>query len=125
MSRGMHIITAMIEAQLPLLPDNGLATVFLRHTSAALTVNESADPTVRTDFDSFLDKLIPDDTSSFNHNYEGADDMPAHLKSSIIGQSVTIPIRKGRLDLGTWQGIWLCEFRNKGGSRKVTVTIIS
>jgi len=122
--RGYHIITALIEAQLPLLPDTGILNIFLRHTSAGLCINENADPSVRQDFESFLNKLIPENDPVYRHIFEGADDMPAHLKSSLIGQSVTIPVRNGRMHLGTWQGIYLCEFRDHPGRRKITITII-
>ena len=123
--RGYHLITADIVDNLPPLPDSGLANIFLHHTSAALTINENADPTVRSDFNSFMDKLIPENDPVYHHLSEGADDMPAHLKSSLLGQSVNIPISSGRLNLGIWQGIYLCEFRNRGGRRDITVTIVS
>jgi secondary thiamine-phosphate synthase enzyme len=123
--RGFHLVTLDIIKQLPKLPENGLINIFIKHTSAAITINENADPTVRADFESFFNKLIPDTTQGFAHNQEGDDDMPAHLKASIIGQSVTIPISNHRLNLGTWQGIYLCEFRNRGGKRQILATIIS
>jgi len=123
--RGYHLITNELEAKLPTLPKSGIAHFFIRHTSAALTINENADPSVRTDFESFMNKLIPDNDQVFIHRDEGSDDMSAHLKASILGAAVTIPIVNGRLYLGTWQGIYLCEFRNFGDSRKVYVTIIS
>ncbi len=123
--RGYHLITSLIESQLPELPETGLITVFIRHTSAALTINENADPSVRYDFESFINKLIPENDPVYKHIYEGDDDMPAHLKSSLLGQEISIPIRNKSLYLGTWQGIYLCEFRNRGGSRQVTATIIS
>lgn len=123
--RGYHLISSLIESQLPELPETGLITVFIRHTSAALTINENADPTVRYDFESFINKLIPENDPVYKHIYEGDDDMPAHLKSSLLGQEISIPIRNKSLYLGTWQGIYLCEFRNRGGSRKLTATIIS
>ena len=123
--RGIHIITAAIEAQLPALPEAGIINIFLRHTSAGITLNENADPTVRSDLNDFLDRIAPDDSSGYRHRFEGADDMPAHIKSSLTGQSLTLPVRGGRMDLGTWQGICLCEFRNSGGARSLTVTIIS
>lgn len=124
-NRGYHLITDLINSQLPQLPETGLINLFIHHTSAAITTNENADPTVRADFESFLNKLIPDNDPVFRHISEGSDDMPAHLKSSLLGQSITIPITSGRLNLGTWQGIYLCEFRNQGGRRKVTLTILS
>ena len=97
--------------------------VFIKHTSAALTINENADPTVRQDFESFLNNLIPENHPVYRHVLEGPDDMPAHLKASLIGSSVTVPIVNGRLGLGIWQGIYLCEFRNHGGSRKLVLTV--
>jgi secondary thiamine-phosphate synthase enzyme len=102
-----------------------MLNLFIHHTSAAITINENADPTVRADFESFLNRLIPENDPVFRHTSEGSDDMPAHLKSSLLGQSLTIPITSGRLNLGTWQGIYLCEFRNQGGRRKVTLTTLS
>ncbi len=122
--RGYHIVTALIEAQLPALPETGIINIFINHTSAGLTLNENADPTVREDFVSFIDRLVPESGQGYRHRFEGADDMPAHLKSSLIGQSVTLPIKRGRLSLGTWQGIYLCEFRNHAEGRKITLTII-
>jgi len=97
----------------------------IQHTSAGLTLNENADPSVREDMDSFLDQLVPENHPVYTHIFEGDDDMPAHLKSTIVGSSVTIPIANGRLSLGTWQGIYLCEFRNHGGGRRLLVTILS
>ncbi|MCD4769319.1 MAG: secondary thiamine-phosphate synthase enzyme YjbQ [Bacteroidales bacterium] len=123
--KGYHIITSLIEAGLPNLPDKGLINIFIHHTSAGLSINENADPSVRDDFESFLNKLIPEDDPVYKHIFEGSDDMPAHLKSSLIGQSVSIPVTNGKLSLGTWQGIYLCEFRRHGGQRKVTVTLLT
>ncbi|MEZ5001043.1 MAG: secondary thiamine-phosphate synthase enzyme YjbQ [Bacteroidales bacterium] len=122
--RGIHLITTLIEVQLPVLPESGLINIFLHHTSAALALNENADPTVRADFESFLDHLAPEGGHSYSHILEGSDDMPAHLKSSIMGQSLNIPVISGRMGLGTWQGIYLCEFRNRGGSRRITITVV-
>jgi secondary thiamine-phosphate synthase enzyme len=122
--RGYHLITHEIESKLPGEIKNGIANFFLQHTSAALTLNENADPDVRVDFESFMNKLIPDGDRIFIHTLEGPDDMPAHLKSSILGASITIPLVNGRLKLGTWQGIYLCEFRNHASSRRVFVTLI-
>ena len=122
--RGYHLITRELESKLPALPKAGIAHFFIRHTSAALTLNENADSSVRIDFESFMNKLIPDGDRVFIHREEGADDMSAHLKASILGAAVAIPIVNGRLHLGTWQGIYLCEFRNNGDSRKVFVTIM-
>lgn len=123
--RGYHLITSLIENQLPSLPDKGLLHILVKHTSAGITINENADPSVRTDFESFMNKMIPEDDPVYIHTYEGSDDMPAHLKSSVIGAEVTIPITNHRLNLGTWQGIYFCEFRNYGGSRKIVITIFS
>jgi secondary thiamine-phosphate synthase enzyme len=123
--RGFHLITSMIEKQLPQLPEKGLLHILVKHTSAGITINENADPSVRTDFESFINKMIPEDDPVYVHTCEGPDDMPAHLKSSVIGAEVTIPITNHRLNLGTWQGIYFCEFRNYGGIRKLVLTIYS
>ncbi|NOU16936.1 MAG: YjbQ family protein [Bacteroidales bacterium] len=123
-SRGFHLITEEISKNFSNLPDKGILNLFIKHTSAAITINENADYTVRMDFESFLSKLIPENFN-YAHNSEGSDDMPAHLKASIIGQSISIPITNHKLNLGTWQGIYLCEFRNYGGSRKIVITIIN
>jgi secondary thiamine-phosphate synthase enzyme len=120
---GFHLVTDDIFKRLPQLPDAGVVNIFIKHTSAGLTINENADYTVRTDFQKFISKLIPF-SSYFEHTLEGDDDMTAHIKSSIIGQSLTIPITNGRLNLGTWQGIYLCEFRDNGGSRKIVVSVV-
>ena len=125
LSRGYHLITSFIEQQLPALPEAGLLHILVKHTSAGITINENADPTVRSDFENFINKMIPEDDPVYIHTYEGSDDMPAHLKSSVIGAELTIPITNHRLNLGTWQGIYFCEFRNHGGSRKIVATIIS
>jgi len=95
----------------------------IKHTSAGITINENADPSVRTDFNNFFNRLVPDTTDYFEHIFEGKDDMPAHIKASLIGFSITIPVRDAQLDLGIWQGIYLCEFRNSGGRRKITATV--
>lgn len=123
--RGYHLITDLIERQLPPLPDIGLINILIQHTSTAISLNENADPSVRYDFETFMNKLIPENDPSFSHVLEGSDDMPAHLKSSLIGATLTIPITNHRLNLGTWQGIYLCEFRNFGGRRRLVVTIMS
>lgn len=123
--RGFHLITNLINNNLPDLPETGLLNLFIKHTSAALAINENADPSVRQDFNSFSNKLVPDGDRIFSHTLEGADDMPAHIKSSLYGQSLTIPISRHRLNLGTWQGIYLCEFRDYGGSRNVVITVYS
>ena len=124
-SRGFHLVTSQIVQQLPeLLNFNiGLAHFFIRHTSASLTINENADPSVRTDFESHFNKMVPENAPYYIHTYEGSDDMPAHLKSSILGSSITIPITDGRLNLGTWQGIYLCEHRDHASGRSVTITL--
>lgn len=124
-SKGFHLVTGLIERQLSPVPQSGLVHLLLQHTSAGLTLNENADPSVRDDFDFFFHKLVPENLPGFTHIYEGADDMPAHIKSSLIGVELTIPITNGQLNLGTWQGIYLCEFRNHGGARKLIATIIS
>jgi secondary thiamine-phosphate synthase enzyme len=123
--RGYHLVTRTITDQLPALPEVGLINLLLKHTSAALTLNENADPSVRDDFESFMNKLVPENDPVYSHTDEGDDDMPAHLKSSLLGASLTIPITNHRLNLGTWQGIYLCEFRNYGGPRRLVVTIYS
>jgi secondary thiamine-phosphate synthase enzyme len=125
--RGFHLITDEIVSQLPSL-DNisiGIAHIFIKHTSASLSVNENADPTVRTDMETYFNKIVPENASFYQHTMEGLDDMTSHIKSSLLGSSISIPITKGRFNLGTWQGIYLCEHRNHGGSRKIVVTIIS
>lgn len=123
--RGFHLITAQVVEAAGKLPDSGIMHILIQHTSAGLTLNENADPSVRHDFESFLNHLVPENHPLYSHIYEGADDMPAHLKASLIGSSVTIPITNHRLNLGTWQGIYLCEFRNHGGSRTLVISIIS
>ena len=123
--RGYHLITHLIEDQLPELPSKGMVNIFIQHTSAGLTINENADPTVRSDFETVLNKLVPEDAGYYIHTFEGKDDMPAHIKSSLLGQSVTIPITNHQLNLGTWQGIYLCEFRNHGGRRRLVISIYS
>lgn len=124
-SRGFHLITHLIEQQLPDLPEKGLVHLLIQHTSAGLTLNENADPSVRDDFESFMNKLIPENHTVYTHVLEGGDDMPAHIKSSLFGAELTIPISDHRLNLGIWQGVYLCEFRNHGGSRKIFATIVS
>lgn len=124
-SKGFHLITDVIVRQLPQLPAMGILHLFIKHTSAGLTINENADPSVRTDINEFFNRLVPEDLAYFTHTIEGPDDMPAHIKSLLVGYSVSIPISEGRLNLGTWQGIYLCEFRNRGGARRMVATIIS
>ena len=124
--RGFHLITHIVEQQLPAECRQlkvGLAHVFIHHTSAGLTLNENADPTVRQDFESHFNKMVPENAPYYRHNYEGPDDMPAHIKASLLGSSVTVPVTNGRLNIGTWQGIYLCEHRNHGGGRTITVTV--
>lgn len=123
--RGFHIITRIIEQRLPQLPQMGLLNIFIKHTSAAITINENADPSVRGDFEKVFNNLIPENQPYYLHTLEGYDDLPAHVKSSLLGQTLTIPITNGRLNLGVWQGIYLCEFRNNGGSRDFVITIYS
>ncbi len=123
--RGYHLVTSEILSQIDELPNEGLMNLFLKHTSAGLSINENADYSVRVDFETTMNKIVPEGLPSYSHVFEGDDDMPAHLKSSLIGVSLTIPISNGKLNLGTWQGIYLCEFRNHGGNRKIVVTIFS
>ena len=123
--RGFHLITSLVEDAAGELPDAGIMHILILHTSAGLSLNENADSSVRYDFESFMNHLVPENHPLYSHIYEGADDMPAHLKASLLGSSVTIPISNGRLNLGTWQGIYLCEFRNHGGSHRLVLTIIS
>ena len=124
-SRGFHIITHLIENKIEELQNIrvGVAHIFIKHTSASLTINEDADPTVRVDFESHINVMVPEKAPYYLHTMEGPDDMPAHLKSSIIGSSVNIPITHGQFNLGTWQGIYLCEHRDQGGPRKIVITI--
>ncbi len=124
-NRGYHLITGIIEKNIRDLPEQGMLNLFLRHTSAALTINENADPDVPRDMEYLLDKLVPEDDPGYMHTIEGPDDMPAHIKSSILSVSLTIPVTRKRLSLGTWQGLYLCEFRNSGGRRKLTATVYS
>ncbi|RNC83647.1 MAG: YjbQ family protein [Balneola sp.] len=124
--RGFHLITREVLDHLPELKeiDTGIAHIFIQHTSASLTINENADPTVREDFETHFRRAVPEDMSLYQHTYEGADDMTSHIKSSILGSSVSIPITNGRFNLGTWQGVYLCEHRIHGGSRKLVVTLM-
>ena len=121
--RGFHLITGEILRNLPPLPEVGLLHLFIKHTSAGLSINEKADPDVRMDMESIFNHLVKEREPYYQHTLEGNDDMPAHAKSSIIGTSVTIPITNGKLNLGTWQGIYLCEFRDYGGNRQMVATI--
>jgi secondary thiamine-phosphate synthase enzyme len=124
--KGFHLITSEIAGQLTDLVrfKTGMANIFIKHTSAALSINENADPTVRRDFDTFFARLVPEDMKLYEHTEEGPDDMTSHIKNSLFGCSVTIPVKNGKFNLGTWQGIYLCEFREHGGSRNICVTII-
>ena len=123
--RGFHLITGELLRELPELRDFniGMMNVFILHTSASLTLNENADPTVRQDFESYFNHAVPDGTPYFRHQDEGPDDMPAHLKASLLSSSLNIPVSNGHMRLGTWQGIYLCEHRDHGGSRRVVVTV--
>lgn len=123
--RGFHLITEIVLGQLPDLPDTGLLHLFIRHTSAGICLNENADPTVLTDFETVFNKLVPEDKSWYKHTMEGSDDMPAHIKSVLAGCEITIPVSGRKLRTGTWQGIYLCEFRNHGGARKLIATVYS
>ena len=123
--RGFHLITDEVIKNIPELIDIsiGSLSIFIKHTSASLTINEDADPTVRIDFESYFNEAVPENAPYYRHTIEGSDDMPAHLKSSILGSSITVPISDGKLNLGTWQGIYLCEHRNKKPTRKIVITI--
>lgn len=123
--RGFHLITAEIVQALPQLSEikAGICQVFMQHTSASLTINENADPTVRKDFEMYFSKAVPENDPEYRHDDEGPDDMPAHLKASLMGSSVSIPVRNGKLALGIWQGIYLCEHRNYGGPRNLMLTL--
>ena len=124
-TRGFHLITDEIMSQLPEIRrvSVGLLHIFIKHTSASLTINENADPTVRQDFESYFNKFVPEDEPYYRHLDEGSDDLPSHIKSSILGSNHSIPITKGKLKMGIWQGIYLCEHRNSGGSRTLVLTI--
>lgn len=122
--RGFHIITDEIIHQLPVLPKVGLLHLFIKHTSAGICINENADPTVLIDMNEWFDRNIKENEHYYQHTFEGADDMPAHIKSVIVGTELTIPISNHQFNLGTWQGIYLAEFRNFGGNRKIVATII-
>ncbi len=124
--RGFHLVTDEILAGMPELRDFevGIVHVFIHHTSAGLTLNENADPTVRQDFESHFNVMVPENAPYYRHDYEGSDDMPAHIKASLLGNAITVPVTHGRLNLGTWQGIYLCEHRNHASARTVTVTVM-
>ena len=123
--RGFHIITHEIESQLSELSKikAGTVNIFIKHTSASLTLNENVSPDVRSDMESHFNKMVPENAPYYEHIYEGSDDMPAHIKSSLLGPSLTIPVSNGRLNMGTWQGIYLCEHRNHGGARRIVITV--
>ncbi|WP_207533424.1 secondary thiamine-phosphate synthase enzyme YjbQ [Desertivirga arenae] len=123
--RGFHIITSEVAQALPeiITIKAGMCQVFIQHTSASLTINENADPTVRQDFEMFFNKTVKENDPDYLHDYEGSDDMPAHLKASILSCSVMIPVSNGRLALGTWQGIYLCEHRDQGGERNLVISL--
>ena len=123
-SRGFHLITDEVLRHLPQLPKTGLLNLFVQHTSCALSICENWDPSVREDLETIYDRLIPENAPYYQHTLEESDDMPAHAKCIITGVSINIPITDGRLNLGTWQGIYLCEFRNDGGSRRIVATIL-
>ena len=123
-SRGFHLITDEVLWHLPQLPQTGLLNLFVQHTSCSLSICENWDPSVREDLESIYDRLILENAPYYQHTLEGSDDMPAHAKCIITGVSINIPITDGRLNLGTWQGIYLCEFRNDGGSRHIVATIL-
>ncbi len=123
--RGFHLVTAEVLAALPQLPVSGLLNLFVKHTSCALSINENADPDVRRDMDEIFNRLVKEREPYYQHTLEGDDDMPAHAKSTLVGDSLCIPISNRRLNLGTWQGIYLCEFRDCGGPRKVVATLLS
>ncbi|MCB0477933.1 MAG: secondary thiamine-phosphate synthase enzyme YjbQ [Crocinitomicaceae bacterium] len=122
-SRGFHNIDHEIESYIEDLPETGMLNIFIKHTSAGILINEGADPSVLTDFNSYFDRLVKENEPYFTHIYEGPDDMPAHIKSALTQTSINIPITNGKLNLGTWQSLYLCEFRNDGGRRKLVLTI--
>ena len=124
-SRGFHLVTSEIQGQIPELSqfEVGLAHIFIKHTSASLALNENADPSVRRDLESHFNQLAPENARHYTHVFEGSDDMPAHIKAVILGSSVTVPISKGHFNLGVWQGVYLCEHRDRGGRRQLVVTL--
>ncbi len=123
--RGFHLVTSEVLSHLPEIAGvrRGLLHLFIQHTSASLTINENADPSVRSDLERHFSEMAPEDASYYTHDTEGPDDMPAHIKSSLLGSGLTIPVTEGRLNLGTWQGIYLCEHRERGGARSIVATI--
>ena len=124
-SRGFYLITREVLSQIPALPEEGIFHLFIQHTSAGITINEKADPSVLVDYESYFNHIVPEQMPFITHDIEGPDDMPAHIKSTLVGSSLSIPISRGRLMLGTWQGIYLCEFRNRPHRRKLVATIYS
>ena len=123
MQRGFHNIDSIIKQSVGQLPDAGLLNIFVKHTSAALTINENADPDVLNDLNTLLDRIAPENDPQYRHTIEGPDDMPAHFKSIVLGASLSVPVTNGGLNLGTWQSIYFCEFRNHGGNRKLVLTL--
>ena len=124
-SRGFHLVTEEVKSQLQELKEinSGILNVFIKHTSAGITINENADPTVREDFESHFNEMVPENMPYYKHTLEGSDDMPAHIKASLLGSSLQIPVTNGKLNMGTWQGIYLAEHRNNGGSRKLVLSL--
>lgn len=122
--RGIHLVTGAVLEKLPSLPSKGLLHLLIKHTSAALALNENADPDMRRDLNAIFDRLVPENAPFYLHTDEGPDDMPSHAKSVIVGSTLTLPVTEGRLNLGTWQGIYLCEFRDYGGPRRIVATVI-
>ena len=124
--RGFHIVTREILAEIPEISELkiGIAHIHIKHTSASLTINENADPSVRRDFETHFNRTVPENMSLYEHTFEGTDDMTSHIKSSLLGSSVSVPITNGQFNLGTWQGVYLCEHRNYGGARKLVVTLM-
>ena len=125
-SRGFHIVTDEILSHLPELKniESGIVNIFIKHTSASLSVNENADPSVRTDMETHFNIMVPENADHYEHTFEGPDDMTSHIKTSILGSSLSVPVTGGKLNLGTWQGIYLCEHRNRGGKRKIVLTVM-
>jgi len=124
-NRGYHLITQIIESEVgEMLPETGLLHLFIQHTSASIMINENFDPTVRTDLEAAFNEIVKEDMPFYTHTVEGSDDMPAHIKAAMIGTDITVPVTNGKLNLGQWQGIFLCEFRNNAGNRKIIATIL-
>ena len=123
-SRGFHLVTGEIVRQLPPLPRTGIVNLFVKHTSCGLCINENAGPDVRTDMKKIFDRLVPENQPYYEHTMEGSDDMPSHAKSVMSGVSLTIPVSDGRLNLGMWQGVYLCEYRDCGGPRRIVATVV-